>query len=258
MLVGMNGFENRSSSQPGSTTTSSRIRGAVAAGMLGVSLALTGCENAEQPAPRAVRAPAVLQVAETVAALTPVRIMTCCDSITVGIGTTSYRSHMTTLLRARGFKPVWIVTAVSSTTCTLWNSLLGDLIATNKPDILLVNCGTNDVLSSDAAITPFIVQHAGIINGARAQGVKVAVSSVQYSRVDGRPELAWLPASQFRVNTAIGFTAFAYGDVAYADVVAIPATPENNPDGIHPGTLGDKLYASAWISAGAAKGWWAP
>lgn len=233
-----------------------------------LALALTGCERTTRPhAPLRPSTPAVIGVvaspnvpAANEALLRPPRlpkrILVCCDSITVGIGTPSYREQLTTMLRARGIEPVWIVAAVSSTTCSLWRGLLGDLIATNRPDIVLINCGTNDRLNSDADIPAFTEIHGGIINDARARGVKVGVSSVQYSRVDGRPELAWLVPSEFRVNTAIGFTAFAYGDVAYADIVAIPATIANNPDGIHPGVEGDALYAAAWLAAGAAKGWW--
>jgi hypothetical protein len=230
------------------------MKSKLASCLLGVSLAVTGCSD-----PRVAALPSEPIVVENVVKPTRPRTLTflvCCDSITAMADTGSYRPAMTAMLAARGIEARWVVTAVSGSRCAFWEPILAELIAVNDPDVVLINCGTNDPVFPGVDEARFAEIYAAMIDHGRAAGVKLAVSTLQISRVDDRPDLAWLPANEARANVKIIEKAGVYADVALADIASIPATIENNPDGVHPGFTGSRLYAAAWIAAGASKGWW--
>lgn len=185
------------------------------------------------------------------------KIVVIGDSIAYGEDDgTSWRADMDVMLRDRGIEPVWIVAAVGGSGCDFWVRPIRDLVRTNRPDIVLISCGTNDDQGSPAKSNMFLANHLSLILHARIVGAQVGVSSIQMSRVDHRPSLAWLPGFQRKTNPLIRANVARFDDLAFADLEAIPATRENNPDGVHPGPAGMRLYAAAWISAGAARGWW--
>jgi lysophospholipase L1-like esterase len=193
---------------------------------------------------------------EATPALRAVKFLGCCDSITVGNDGTSYRDELSGLLRQAGVEPTFITTAVSGSPCLMWVAMIEDLIKANQPDVLLLNCGTNDAGYTVAQQKVFGEKYAAIINHARAAGVKIIVSKLQISRVDDRPQLAWLPGNEVKLNVVIEKAARFYGDVGLADFSAIPATVGNSTDGMHPNAAGELLYAKAWFSEGQRLGWW--
>lgn len=228
------------------------------AAALALVLALTGCEKPAIPKPAMTLAPLGVEMVNASATLTPIRILTGFDSITVGDAGRSWRTDMDAALRDRGFVPSWVVTAVGGTRCTGWAGLLPDLIKANSPDLVIVHCGTNDDVGTAAARTALANAHMSMIMSAKYAGVRVMVSTIQISNITNRPDLAWLPPYERMTNPILRANALFYGDVGFADIEQIPATPVNNPDGVHPSPTGQKLYSDAWIAAGAAQGWWAP
>jgi hypothetical protein len=225
---------------------------AVMAGVLFLAGCTTEAVAQDVPAARSP-GPSILAITP---ALKPIRIMVCCDSITVGADGVGYRDELSALLMEAGVDPTFIVAAVNSTPCSTWGPLIGGLVKTNRPDVLLLNCGTNDVVSSRAQIEAFENNYRKIIEVARAAGVKIAVSRLQISRVTGNPRLAWLPGNERKINTVIDRVAHIYGDVGYADFSTIEASVDNSEDGVHPSRTGELLYAKAWFSQGQQLGWW--
>ena len=225
----------------------------VGAGM--VVVALMGTYVARTPTV-AVADPKPSPMFSSMPAARELKIMACCDSITVGIGGAGYRDDLTDLLEREGTEVTWVVTASPGTTCALWSPLIESLVKANRPDVLLLNCGTNDGVATSSQIKAFETNYARMINATRDAGIKLAVAKIQISNIDNMPEKAWLPPSEKRVNTSIGKLAGMYGDVALVDLSVIPATAENNPDGVHPGPVGEKLYADAWFEQGRLLGWW--
>lgn len=232
----------------------------IAAGLaLGaMSLALMACDTTKPAVPPRPSMPVVIQADQPAeVALKPMKILAVGDSITVGSLEGSWRDGVDAGLRARGFEPIWVVAAAAGSRCTTWAGMFYSLLIANQPDIVLISCGTNEDMSTKSRRATFESAHMSMIKTGRDFGVKVAVSTIQASRTTGRPDLAWLAGFEAQTNPILRANAGFYGDVAFADFEAIPATPENNPDGVHPGPAGQALYAAAWLSAGARQGWWA-
>jgi lysophospholipase L1-like esterase len=222
--------------------------------MAGVLL-LAGCSTQAnaQDVPAVGALPSISVIAPAVKTM---KILTCCDSITVGGDGSSYRDELSVLLRQVGVEPVFVTAAVGGSACSMWAAMVGDFIKTNKPDMLLLNCGTNDVVSTNAQVKAFSGQYVSMIEYSRAMGVKVMVSKLQISRVAQHPHLAWLPGSEKKANVIIEKAARMYGDVGMADFSVIEASVENSTDGVHPSPAGELLYAKIWFSGGQRLGWW--
>lgn len=237
-----------------------RKRGAVWA-LCGAMMVLgaTGCETET----RAQDVPAVISSTPSSTPIfvhTPasrtVRIMGCCDSLTTGNDGTSYRNELDLLLRQVGVEPVHVVTAKPGSLCSTWAPKLEALIRENRPDVLLLNCGTNDAAKPQAQLGAFGRTYASMIDVARKAGVKVMVSKLQISDVSTTPWQPWLPLNEAKLNEVIDRASKFYGDVGLADFSAIPATAENTTDGVHSTSIGEQLYAKAWFDEGVRLGWW--
>lgn len=114
-----------------------------AAGWLVVALL---CASAAAPSPADARS-----VAATCPSPAPPEqvILTIGDSITEGATMTgsvspSYRAELGRLLDDACVPHFFAVAAVGGTTCGYWSSRMAGLMTTYRPDIVLINCGTND------------------------------------------------------------------------------------------------------------------
>lgn len=194
-----------------------------------------------------------------------VGIMTGFDSITygpTGSVTDSYRDELSTLLNGVGFDHRFIVTAEAGSRCTQWASGMPELLSWHNPGVVLINCGTNDPTFTVEDRELLGQSYRQIIEAIHAHNpyTKIMISLIQISRVDPEGTLAWLPDNEIRANEVITFTAGyyipAWPQVTLVDFSVIPTTIENNPDGIHPGPVGEQLYAEVWFTEGSRLGWW--
>lgn len=191
-----------------------------------------------------------------------VGIMTGFDSITAGGIEDSYHLPLSTLLNEAGFTHRYSITAESGTRCSQWAAQMPELLSLHNPGVVLINCGTNDPAFTEADRDLLGQSYRQIIEAIHSHNpyTKILVSLVQISRVDPTGSLAWLPANEARVNEVIALNAAYYIPawplVGLVDFSDIPATVENNPDGIHPGPAGDQLYADRWFAKGRQLGWW--
>lgn len=224
-------------------------------------LAMMGCQTETQTEAQDV--PAVISSTPSSAPTfvhtpTPrtVKIMGCCDSLTTGNDGTSYRNELDLLLRQVNIEPVHVVTAKPGSLCSTWAPRLEALIREHRPDVLLLNCGTNDAAKPQTQLEAFGRTYASMIDVARKAGVKVMVSKLQISDISTTPWQPWLPLNEAKINEVIDRASKYYGDVGLADLSAIPATDGNTTDGVHSSPIGEQLYAKAWFDEGVRLGWW--
>jgi len=150
----------------------------------------------------------------------PKVILTVGDSITEGATmagsvSPSYRAELGRLLDAACLPHTFVTAAVGGTTCGYWSSRMAGLMAQHQPDVVLINCGTNDRMDNktSAQISAWEGVYRGLFDTALDADPDVIAfpAWVQYSA--GRPSEgcttppgpspSWLPASQAKVNDAI-------------------------------------------------------
>ncbi|MEV1315928.1 SGNH/GDSL hydrolase family protein [Micromonospora arborensis] len=172
-------------------------------------------------------APVAAQAAaQTAAAACPVpgrptlKILTVGDSITggatmAGSFTAGYRAELGRLLDQSCVPHEFVVAAEGGVTCNYWSSRMAGLVTTHRPDLILLNCGTNNNLSNATAaqIAAFEGTYRALFDTALDLDPDVIMypSWVQYSSGHGTtgcttppgPSPAWLPASEAKVNDAI-------------------------------------------------------
>lgn len=229
---------------------------AVAAGLVAVPRGAA----ADLPPPRTPR-PTVIDPSP-VPSLAPIVVMSVGDSLTEGTdpntkGTAvgSYRAELTRLMGLTGQPHTWVVAAAGGTKCSYWAARVAGLIDTYHPNIIFLNCGTNDVPGTDNTEQDY----RAILSIAQSRGVRVIASLIGIPDMRSptntvRPYIAdWM----HQTNLAIGRALAAYPSVPYADVQLIPATLEwLTPDGIHwtaraEAAVGQLFY----LAAQAVMGW---
>jgi hypothetical protein len=222
-------------------------------------LFLAGCSSqvtawSVRDAGRPIGSP--LSISEPIRASIPKKILTCCDSITVP---SSYHRHLAVKFQAVEIIPDYTNVAIGGTGCDYWVPRMPALLAEHDPEVVLLNCGTNDgVFNADHAAA-FHGYYTTLISDIRASGAKVIASRLQLSDRWNPATPSWLYDNEVRVNAIIEeVTADLYEQniIGVANMTAIDGNAINNPDGVHPGPIGDDLYAQAWFGEGRRLGWW--
>lgn len=155
------------------------------------------------------------------------------DSITCGVGCgalDSYRAELTRLAAKGGHPITWVVAAVGGTKCSYWADQIETLLTTHNPDVMVLNCGTND-LPGD----PTEASYRTILDAAQAHGVTVVATLIGLPDMRNpvnsvRPEIKGIMEG---TNDILADVFADYLDVAVADLQQIPANLEFKFDGIH-------------------------
>lgn len=162
------------------------------------------------------------------------KLMSIGDSITFGTDgsvTASYRGEVSRILRLTGQPHEWIVQAAPGSKCSWWTSRIDGLITTYHPDMIFLNCGTNDTPADQTE-----ADYWSILTIAGARGVPVVASLI------GRPDMRsptntvrpWIKDWMQGTREALQRALSGFPGVPYADVGLVPANPEwLQPDGIH-------------------------
>jgi hypothetical protein len=178
--------------------------------------------------------------------------MTMGDSITLAAesGGESYRAELGRLLDQAGVAHRFVIAAHGGWGCRDWVPLAQNLVATERPDVVLLNCGTND-----GGLPDFEGQYYWLINNllsGNGWGTRVMPSWVMYSAVP--PGAAWLRDSEPRANDAIYRVIVpsvwkAQGRVVnFANTGAIPEAYLDS-GGVHPTTAGYTAMGRLWFEA---------
>lgn len=150
----------------------------------------------------------------------PKTILTIGDSITAGVTMSgdegpSYRAELGRLLTEACVPHTFVVAGANGTTCGYWTSRLAGLMLTYQPDVVLLNCGTNDNLVdlTQPQISVWEGGYRALITTILTADPDALVypAWVQYSAgrmTDGCPwsqgsSPTWRPHSQAIVNDAI-------------------------------------------------------
>lgn len=197
------------------------------------------------------------------AAVTPLRIMTMGDSITCGDGctpTSAYRAELGRLLTAAGVEHEFIVAAVGGSTCAYWLPRAYALTDQYRPDLVLLNCGTNDGPTPSQG-SAFEATYRDLLTNLLSGGhwqTRVVPAYITYAAVGGYPypakAPAWLATTVPVVNDAIWRSLNVndpHGPLRIPASVDLQKIPEQYLDegGIHPTVSGDIVAARLWYNA---------
>jgi len=185
-------------------------------------------------------------------------ILTVGDSITEGATmagsvSASYRAELGRLLSEACIPHRFVVAAVGGTTCGYWSSRMAGLMAEHQPDVVLIQCGTNNRLdnATSAQVSAFEATYRSLFDTVMDSDPDVLAwpAWVQYSAGRATPDCttppgpspAWLPASEARVNDAIYRSIRVHAEFGkrIPTWIDYQAIPEGYLDvcGVHP-TLG--------------------
>lgn len=180
-----------------------------------------------------------------------VRLLALGDSQNLG---DAYRPELDRLLTRAGQPHTWAVNAAPGSKCSWWVPLIDSLITLHDPDIIFLNCGTNDTPSDDTE-----ADYRAILARAAVHSVPVVASLI------GRPYMGsaenadrpWIDEWMFNTNQAIKRALAGSPATPVADLQSIPATPEwLNPDGIHFGSRAYIAWAQLFYEAARVlRGW---
>lgn len=201
---------------------------------------------------------------QAVAAVAPLKIMTMGDSITCGDGctpTSSYRTELGRLLTQAGVEHEFIVAAVGSVGCNYWVPRAYALTAQYLPDLVLLNCGTNDGPTTSAAGSAFETTYRNLLTNLLSGGqwhTRVVPAYPSYAAIGGYPfpnkAPSWLATSMPIVNDAIWRSLNVnnpHGTLRIPSSVDLQQIPEQYLDegGLHPTTSGYTLTGRLWYNA---------
>jgi lysophospholipase L1-like esterase len=186
-----------------------------------------------------------------------VKIHVVGDSISAGCGENpqaSWCKYLDQLLSDRGIPHTITAQAHGGWTCyRLWTDGYTAAVQAADPDIVIVNCGTNDAPSDPAGDDRLGWAWRNMVETAWQNEANVLPVFIQYSATDiqdaaGR---SWLVPGEVRANNAIWANWTLYTSTPlFAGIVDLQRVPGNRTylkggtDGIHPNDLGNKVYAA--------------
>lgn len=202
----------------------------------------------------------VFSIDRTKADPPPLRILTLCDSITHdGI----YQVELSRLLNVSGVAHVMLNGGVGGTGVDYWATNIVSVMNTHQPDMVLLNCGTNDSWLVGNNVALFEAKYRtiveSILNWRTPNRVKLGLSFIQYSTYPATQAMIdKQPATNDAIYRQLGY--YTQWTTGLADFQKIP--PNNlylNSTGFHPTERGYKAMARIWYDAVRVNmGWSAP
>lgn len=197
------------------------------------------------------------------AAVTPLKIMTMGDSITLGDGSPlgAYRGELSRLLTEAGVAHEFIVAAEGGKGCDYWVPRAYALTDQHRPDLVLLNCGTNDGPLDGAQGAAFEAKYRALLTNLLGGGhwqTRVVPAFVTYASVGGYPyppkAAPWLATSIPIVNDSIYRSLFVnnpHGSLRIPATVGLGDIPETYLDtgGVHPTASGHIVAGRLWYRA---------
>lgn len=228
---------------------------------LGAGLVAVPGAAADLPTPRTPR-PTVIDPSP-VPSLAPKIVMGMGDSLTRGIdGSTyaSYRAELSRLMNMTGQPHTWVVQAEGGTKCSHWAAQMAASLNAYHPDVVFLDCGTNDT-PSDATEADYrtILAAVAAYNAAGHHVLLVAA-------LIGQPDMdsdtntirPWIWDWMHNSSLAIGRALASYPTVPVADMVLVPNNKEwLQSDGIHLTARSEAAYGQLFYRAAQPRmaGW---
>lgn len=120
-------------------------------------------------------------------------------------------------------------------------------IAKERPEVVLLLEGINDVNSDSPRFSEVATDLAAMIRHARRTGVDVVLGT--YPTVDPRGFRASNPENVAILNERIRRIGSTEGVVVADHERAVTSPADEGPDGIHPNNLGYEIMAETWLAA---------
>lgn len=182
--------------------------------------------------------------------LPAITVMSIGDSLTYGadgsVGA-SYRAELSRLMNKTGQPHTWVVQAVGGTKCGHWPSRLDGLITTYHPQIIFLDCGTNDVPGDETEAA-----YRSLLATAQARGVLLVASliGIPDMRSPTNTVRPWIIDWMHGTNQLILAALADYPNTPVADMQRVPANPEwLQADGIHLTARSEAAYAQLFYQA---------
>lgn len=150
---------------------------------------------------------------------TTITVLSIGDSLTFGTAGTvndSYRAELSRLMNQTGQPHVWKMASFPGTKCSTWAGLINDVLTENKPDLIFLNCGTNDRPGDNTE-----QDYRTILSAATSRGVQVVAALIGVPNVCTIVGLARI-AEMRAINVQIQAALADYPQVAYADFDRVP------------------------------------
>lgn len=163
-----------------------------------------------------------------------VTLLSVGDSITSGANgaiSDSYRLELSRLLNKTGQPHTWQVAALPGSNCHHWALYVEAAINQYHPNIMFLNCGTNDTPSDNTE-----ADYRTILDIAAAHSVQVVASLIGLPDMKSSTNIPrpYIYGYMEQTNLAIKKALTSYPNVAVANFERIPANPEwLKTDGIH-------------------------
>jgi len=179
------------------------------------------------------------------------------DSLTVGTdgsATASYRGELSRLMRLTGQPHTWKVVGAGGSKCSYWVTRIGDLITLHHPDVIFLDCGTNDTPTDNTEADYRIILSTAINRGVQVVASLIGIPDMRSATNSVRPYiLTWM----HNTNLAIKRALVDYPQVRVADMQRVPANPEFlQVDGIHLTSRAEAAYGQLFYQAAQPmRGW---
>lgn len=187
--------------------------------------------------------------------LPAITVLAVGDSLTYGkdgSAGASYRFELSRLMRLTGQPNQWQVEAAPGSKCSWWVTRIDNLITLHHPNIIFLNCGTNDTPSDNTE-----ADYRAILAAAQARGVQLVASLIGIPDMRANTYRPWILDWMHGTNLAIKRALASYPQVPVADMQRVPANPEwLQTDGIHLTARSEAAYGQIFYQAAAPmRGW---
>lgn len=190
-----------------------------------------------------------------------VRIFVVGDSISAGCGNnppTTWCGPFDEILTTNQIPHVIGAYAIPGWSCqTLWSQGFRDSVVAFQPDLVVMNCGTNDVPNSQATKDAMGTAWRSMVEYVKTHtGAMILPALIQYSNpeIQDRYGRSWLIPGEKNANDVMYFN-WQYYPSWFAGVVDLQRVPgdysylNDGSDGIHPNAFGEKVYAAIFYRA---------
>jgi lysophospholipase L1-like esterase len=187
--------------------------------------------------------------------LPAITVLAVGDSLTYGADgsvTASYRAELSRLMMLTGQTHQWRVEAAPGSKCSYWAARVDALITTHHPDVIFLDCGTNDTPTDNTE-----ADYRAILATAAARGVQVVASLIGIPDMRANAYRPYILDWMHGTNLAIRRALASYPQVPVADFQRVPANPEwLQSDGIHLTARSEAAYGQIFYQAAQPmRGW---
>ena len=156
------------------------------------------------------------------------------DSLTYqpdGSATASYRGELSRVLTLAGQPHTWALGGIPGVKCSYWAANVEAFIVANQPDVILLDCGTNDTPTDDTQADYDTILDVAAAHGVTVVAALIGIPDMRTPTNSVRPEIDdWMHLTNDRIEASLA----SHPGVRFIDTQRIPANLEwLQSDGVH-------------------------